>query len=144
MKRILIAVLTAFLLSIFMCMTVHADPTEPPEDVNNPTGGTVVGNPFSPSGSGTVINAATDGDGKEFYTIEAPDKTVFYLVVDRQRNSQNVYLLKAVSAMDLMSLGDAPKNAGSVVSPVNLPPTDSKAKHPRPNRKRAVIAIWEH
>jgi len=64
--------------------------------------------PFTPSGTGTVVNNATDGDGKEFYTITTPDGHVFYLVIDRQRNTENVYFLNAVTVVDLMSLAEIP------------------------------------
>ncbi|MCL1975899.1 MAG: DUF4366 domain-containing protein [Firmicutes bacterium] len=53
--------------------------------------------PFTPSGIDTVVDNATDGDDKEFYTISTADGDVFYLIIDRQRNSQNVYFLNAVT-----------------------------------------------
>ncbi|GHV14897.1 bacteriocin [Clostridia bacterium] len=60
--------------------------------------------PFTPGGTGSVTDNATDGDGKEFFTVSTPDGNVFYLIVDRQRTSENVYLLNAVSENDLASL----------------------------------------
>jgi len=71
-------------------------------------------NPFTPDGTGTVVDNATDGDGKEFFNIVTPDGNVFYLVIDRQRNKDNVYLLNAVTEQDLISLakpGDGSANA---------------------------------
>jgi hypothetical protein len=62
------------------------------------------GKPFTPDGAGSTIDNATSGDGKEFFTVETPDGNVFYLIVDRQRNSENVYLLNAVTEDDLASL----------------------------------------
>lgn len=61
-------------------------------------------NPFTPAGTGTVIDNATNEDGKEFYTIETPDGNIFYLIIDKQRSSENVYFLGAVTEEDLMSL----------------------------------------
>lgn len=63
-------------------------------------------NPFTPAGTGTVVNTATDTDGKEFYTITTPDKNVFYLVIDRQRDGDNVYFLNAVTEKDLLALAE--------------------------------------
>jgi hypothetical protein len=60
--------------------------------------------PFTPPGTGTVLDNPTDGDGKEFFSIKTPDENVFYLIIDRQRTSENVYLLNAVTEQDLMSL----------------------------------------
>jgi len=64
--------------------------------------------PFTPSGTGTVIDHATDEDSKEFYTIMTPEENVFYLVIDRQRSTENVYFLNAVTEADLMALAEIP------------------------------------
>jgi len=64
--------------------------------------------PFTPSGTGTVVDYATDSDGKLFYTIMTPDEHIFYLVIDRQRNSENVYFLNAVTIADLAALAELP------------------------------------
>jgi len=60
--------------------------------------------PFTPEGTGTVLDNATDQDGKEFFTITTADEAVFYLVIDRQRGAENVYFLNAVTVSDLMAL----------------------------------------
>jgi len=64
--------------------------------------------PFTPAGTGTVVDHATDEDGKEFYTIMTPAENVFYLVIDRQRSTENVYFLNAVTEADLLSLAEIP------------------------------------
>lgn len=85
--------------------------------------------PFTPDGTGTVIDNATDGDGKEFYTITTPGKRVFYLIIDRQRESENVYFLDAVTEKDLLALAektgdaDGSKNATPVPEPEKIPGT---------------------
>ena len=63
--------------------------------------------PLTPDGTGTVVDNATDGDGKEFFTIITEDESVFYLVIDRQRNGENVYFLNAVTLANLLSLAEA-------------------------------------
>lgn len=63
-------------------------------------------NPFTPDGQATVVDNATDEDGKEFYTFTTPDENVFYLVIDRQRDSDNVYFLNAVTEEDLYALAE--------------------------------------
>lgn len=62
--------------------------------------------PFTPSGTGTVVDNATDADGKEFFTITTPAENVFYLVIDRQRETENVYFLNAVTEADLLALAE--------------------------------------
>jgi hypothetical protein len=78
-------------------------------------------NPFTPDGTGSVVDNATDGDGKEFFTVETADGNVFYLIVDRQRDTDNVYLLNAVTENDLGSL--AKPGDGTNVSAVETPQT---------------------
>ncbi|MCL2853373.1 MAG: DUF4366 domain-containing protein [Defluviitaleaceae bacterium] len=63
--------------------------------------------PFTPDGTGTVLDNVTEADGKEFFTIKSEDGNEFFLIVDRQRSFDNVYLLNAVTEEDLMSLAQA-------------------------------------
>ena len=60
--------------------------------------------PLTPDGQATVLDNATGEDGKEFYTIQTPDENVFYLIIDNQRDTENVYFLNAVTEADLMAL----------------------------------------
>lgn len=62
--------------------------------------------PFTPGGQATVVDEATGEDGKLFYTFSTPEGNVFYLVIDRQRDSDNVYFLNAVTEQDLLSLAE--------------------------------------
>lgn len=67
--------------------------------------------PFTPDGQATVLDHATNEDGKEFYTFTTPEENVFYLVIDRQRESENVYFLNAVMESDLAALATKDENA---------------------------------
>jgi len=94
--------------------------------------------PFTPNGTGTVMDNVTDGDGKEFFTISTEDGSVFYLIVDRQRNSDNVYLLNSVTLEDLIALAeknDKTLNVGnnsgtSAISDPNQPNTAENPNQP--------------
>ena len=79
-------------------------------------------NAFTPAGTGEVMDNAKDGDGKEFFTIKTKNDNVFYLIVDRQRENDNVYLLNAVSESDLVALAE--KGEDTSVSAV--PETETK------------------
>ena len=87
-------------------------PTAPPTESVIPDNGA---NPLTPDGTGTVVDNAHNGDGIEFFTIGTEDGNVFYLIIDRQRNTDNVYLLNAVTEEDLISLAQA---GGREVTPV--------------------------
>lgn len=112
------------LLALVMCMsafsvTAYAQSNEPqtePEPAE-PT----APNPFTPKGTGTVLDNATDEYGKEFYTITTPDENVFYLVIDKQRDADNVYFLNAVTESDLMALAE--QDAEPTPQPVEPAPT---------------------
>ncbi|MDR0905241.1 MAG: DUF4366 domain-containing protein [Oscillospiraceae bacterium] len=79
------------------------------------------GNPFTPDGTGQVLDNATDGDGKEFFTVETADGNVFFLIVDRERTSDNVYLLNAVTEDDLASLAKAGDGLSESAVPTAAP-----------------------
>lgn len=92
-------------------------------------------NPFTPDGTGTVMDNATDGDGKEFLTITTEDENVFYLIIDRQKNSENVYLLNAVTEDDLMALAQKSGNHGTTDnndSTSAIPTTEPAPQTPSP------------
>ena len=63
-------------------------------------------NAFIPGGTGTVIDNVVEQNGKEFYTIKSEDGNIFYLIVDRLRDADNVYFLNAVTEADLMALAE--------------------------------------
>ena len=86
--------------------------------------------PFTPAGTGTVIDNANSGDGKEFYTIMTPDEHVFYLVIDKQRNAENVYFLNAVTIADLAALAEIPAQVQA--APVTAAPPAETTQAPDP------------
>ena len=65
---------------------------------------------LTPDGQGSVVDDVTDTGSKEFFTISTKDDNTFYLVIDRERDSENVYLLDTVKESDLLSLAE--KDAG--------------------------------
>ena len=96
------------------------DPVEPTEPPATPEP-----NPFTPDGQGTMVDNATDGDGKEFFTIMAADESVFYLVIDRQRETENVYFLNAVTVADLMALAEPDPEPVPEPLPTTEPDTET-------------------
>lgn len=91
-------------------------PSTPPttskdKDSNNSTEQTE--KPLTPDGQGAVLDEASNEDGKEFYTIATQDENTFYLVIDKQRDSDNVYFLDTVKESDLLSLAEKDKEEPS-------------------------------
>ncbi|MGX8700314.1 DUF4366 domain-containing protein [Caproiciproducens sp.] len=85
--------------------------------------------PLTPDGTGTVIDNVTNEDGKEFFTITTPSKHVFYLIIDRQKNAENVYFLDAVTDKDLLALAKSDNEdvSGSSSSKTASTPETSSA-----------------
>ena len=94
-------------------------------------------NPFTPDGTGTVVDNATDEDGKEFYTITTADESVFYLVIDKQKTSENVYFLNTVTVDDLLPLAEQGKEPPKEVTPEPEPkPTEPVEGVPEPEPEK--------
>ncbi len=109
--------------------------------------------PLTPDGTGTVIDNVTNEDGKEFFTITTPSKHVFYLIIDRQKNAENVYFLDAVTDKDLLALAKSDNedvsgsSSSKVVSapetsfaPTASTPTVSSVSRPEKQNGSAGIA----
>lgn len=90
-------------------------------------------NPLTPDGQGTTVDNATSEEGKEFFTITTADESVFYLVIDKQKGSQNVYFLNTVTVDDLMSLADPGKVEEPPVVTPEPEPTPAPAVEPEPD-----------
>ena len=113
--RFLVVMLCMAVLMCGFAVTANAQSSEPvieqapvetpaPTPVPTPTPTPVL---TPPGGTGTVVEQ-TDEGGKEFYTIMTADENVFYLVIDRQRETENVYFLNAVTEADLLPLAELP------------------------------------
>ena len=106
------------------------EPTPAPEPEPEP-------NPFTPDGQGTMVDNATDQDGKEFFTIMAADESVFYLVIDRQRETENVYFLNAVTVADLMALAEPSPEAVPEPLPEPEPEPTTEPEEPEPEPEKS-------
>ena len=61
--------------------------------------------PFTIAGNGEVLDNIADGS-KEFYTITTSNNNTFFIVVDRARTSDNVYMLAKVNEDDVADFID--------------------------------------
>lgn len=131
-------ILSALLSLTAMPLTAYAQSSEPAEEAPTETAEETTARPFTPEGTGTVVDNATDGDGKEFFTITTPSENVFYLIIDRQRDGQNVYFLNAVTEKDLLALAEKdpePEVTEPVMEPEpeTEPPTEPEPE-PEPEK----------
>lgn len=131
------AVLTATLLSLTcMSVTAYAQSDEPTEESAPEVVEETTAKPFTPDGTGTVVDNATDEDGKEFFTITTPSENVFYLVIDRQRTEQNVYFLNAVTEKDLLAIAEAGPEPEVTETVTETEPTPEPVTEPEPEPEK--------
>lgn len=71
--------------------------------------------------AGANTPSASNEKGKEFYTITTKGDKVFYLIVDKDKTSDNVYLLTEVGENDLLNFTDS----NTVTLPQNSAVTES-------------------
>lgn len=74
---------------------------------------TIPSGALTPEGTGTILDSVADGD-KQFYTITSEAGNVFYLIIDGDRDSNNVYFLNGVTEEDLLALAE--KSGGTISS----------------------------
>ena len=145
MKKIKYRRLAAMAASLLCCLIftvpAYAQSSEPqPETAPSPAETEAepeTQNPFTPDGTGTVVDNATDEDGKEFYTITTADESVFYLVIDKQKTSENVYFLNTVTTDDLLPLAEQGKEPPKEVTPEqSQSPPNRWRKYRNPSRRK--------
>lgn len=87
-------------------------------------------NPLTPDGNATLVDQASDKDGKEFYTFTSPAGNQFFLIIDKQRSDNNVYFLDYVTEKDLISLAKKDKE-----NPLITEDPEPETKQPEPEIK---------
>ena len=148
------ALCAVFLLSLcFFCTVAYAAPedetSEPPAETvtesaptvetTTPEDDFIIGT--LPPGTGTVVDAFTDEDGRKFYTIQTPAGNTFYLIIDFTKQGEHVYFLDAVNEKDLLALAEkAAANPGAessnpganANSSTTSAPSGNQTKEPKP------------
>jgi hypothetical protein len=69
-----------------------------------------------------------ESSGLEVFTFSTPEGNVFYLVVDRLRERDNVHFLNAVTEHDLITLSQKSGSGGATVS--GVPPVHGQNQEP--------------
>ena len=68
--------------------------------------------PFTIAGNGEVEDNIADDSSKEFFTVKTKGGNTFFLVIDRARNSENVYMLSMIDEYDLQEFLDDEERNG--------------------------------
>lgn len=147
MKRKFLSLLAACLCAALLAVPAYAQSNETEAAPAESKPEEKVSNPFTPNGTGTVVDEATDEDGKEFYTITTPEENVFFLIIDKQRDTENVYFLNAVTESDLLALAEKDSDTAVPEPPVTAEPVPQPAEPETPEsrssrRKAAAPLRW--
>ncbi len=105
--------------------------------------------PISYDGTGTVIDDIENGS-KHFYTIATDAGNVFYLIVDLDKENNNVYFLDATKERDLLALAEKAEEEEGVavikeepVAQVAAPePEPEPEPEPQPEPKKSNTSLW--
>ena len=89
-------------------------------------------------GSGTVVDFTTTGS-KAFYTVKAPDHSVFYIVIDMDKTEDNVYFMSEINGEEL-NLSDVAPKPNTPTTEENKP-TPPKAEQPE-QKKDSNLTFW--
>lgn len=57
--------------------------------------------PFSVAGNGQLLDDIGDDETKQFFTVQTKNGNTFFMVIDRSKNSENVYMLSLIDENDL-------------------------------------------
>ena len=68
--------------------------------------------PFTIAGNGEVEDNIVDDPSREFFTVKTKGGNTFFLVIDRARNSENVYMLSMIDEYDLQEFLDDEERNG--------------------------------
>lgn len=92
--------------------------------------------PEAPDGTGTAAeNSDPNASGKQFVTVKTKSGKIFYLIVDYDKASDNVYLLTEVSENDLLNFveTETPDSAAAgQTKPITPPSADPEPEETDP------------
>ncbi len=92
---------------------------------------------FTPDGNLTLIDDFTRSDesDKQFITVKTRDESVFYIVIDRSANQENVYFLNLVDDQDLIAILNDEGLTEEIETITKLPdPQESEQAKPSPTK----------
>ena len=85
---------------------------------------------LTPKGNAELMDDVTDNENLQFITVTAKDGNVFYFVIDKGAQSENVYFLNTVDETDLAALveGTEPKPSATKTEQMSAEPSQEPAE----------------
>lgn len=85
---------------------------------------------LTPKGNAELVDDVTDNENLQFITVTAKDGNVFYFVIDKGAQSENVYFLNTVDETDLAAL-----TKEDIKAPAAATPEPQTSAAPEPEQK---------
>ena len=98
---VMFAMMVMIISSGTMTAYAYVDETEEEPVIMEETPEETEATPFSVAGNGQLLDDITDDETKQFLTVQTKNGNTFFMVIDRSRNSENVYMLSLVDENDL-------------------------------------------
>lgn len=98
---VMFAMMVMILSSGKMTAYAYVDETEEEAVIMEETPEKTEATPFSVAGNGQLLDDIKDDETKQFLTVQTKNGNTFFMVIDRSRNSENVYMLSLVDENDL-------------------------------------------
>lgn len=108
-------------------ITAIAQGTEPAHSTNNE----IVledNRNLTPKGNAELTDNVSDNENLQFITVTSKDGNVFYFVIDKSAESENVYFLNTVDDGDLAALIE--QKDGAVQEPISTSPAETEPIQP--------------
>lgn len=137
---VMLAMMVMILSSGTMTAYAYVDETEEEPVIMEETPKETETTPFSVAGNGQLLDDITDDETKQFLTVQTKNGNTFFLVIDRSRNSENVYMLSLVDEHDLAEFLEEEPEPVEEEKPaviIEEPQPEPVAAEPQPEPEKA-------
>lgn len=100
--------------------------------------------PFSVAGNGQLLDDISDDETKQFLTVQTKNGNTFFMVIDRSRNSENVYMLSLIDENDLAEFIGEEEQEPAEEKPaaiVEEPQKEPVQEQPRPEPEKGGMGM---
>lgn len=137
---VMFAMMVMILSSGKMTAYAYVDETEEEPVIMEETPEKTEATPFSVAGNGQLLDDITDDETKQFLTVQTKNGNTFFMVIDRSRNSENVYMLSLVDEDDLAEFLEEETEPVEEEKPaviIEEPQPEPVVEEPRPEPEKA-------
>jgi len=103
--KVVVTEKTGYVCGKYLTVTEESTDGNPAETVPAETTPETPPSPLTPDGNLELVDDVKQAsDGKQFITVQSKNDNTFYIVIDRDKENDNVYFMNLVDEADLMAL----------------------------------------